>query len=218
LNVEFDWLGRQPYAPIFAQLVGRAAAIAVGEASEAIWSCEHEPVYTTGRRAVDNRVTTELPAPLLQSDRGGETTFHGPGQLMLYPLIDLRRRGIGVRDYVRLLEQSCIDLLAGYEIAAGRNCGFPGVWVDGGKIAALGVRVSQGVAYHGMALNVSVDLRAFAAIRPCGLDAAVVSMESLSGIKPPLPELARHWAQLFVQGLALLDSAGDSCATGDTDE
>lgn len=192
-----SWLGRQAYEPMWRRLQQQAKDLAEGKAAEVIWSCEHEPVYTTGRRGIDNRVVDRLPAPLLQVDRGGETTFHGPGQVMLYPVIHLRRRGMGVRRYVALLEQSCIDLLADYDIAAERRCGFPGVWVANGgagtaKVAALGVRVVHGVAYHGMALNVSVASHWFAAINPCGTGSAVVNAADLADL-PANGELADRW-------------------------
>lgn len=191
------WLGRQAYASMWHRLQQQAADLADGKAEEVVWSCEHDPVYTTGRRGIDNRVVDRLPAPLLQVDRGGETTFHGPGQIMLYPVIHLRRRGMGVRQYVAILEQSCIDLLSDYGIAAERRCGFPGVWVVHGeagvaKVAALGVRVVHGVAYHGMALNVSVEPSWFAAINPCGTGSAVVNAAGLAAL-PADAELADRW-------------------------
>jgi len=190
------WLGEQPYEQVWRMLYERADAVAAGWAEEIIYSCEHEPVYTTGRRGIDNRLGPELPAPVVHSDRGGEMTFHGTGQIMLYPVIHLRRREIGVKQYVFLLEQSCIDLLKALGVDAKRNCGFPGVWTGRGKIAALGVRVSRGVAYHGMALNVDVDPKWFAAINPCGLQSGVVSV---SGFVEPMPlsELAERWQCSF---------------------
>jgi lipoyl(octanoyl) transferase len=195
------WLGRQPYQPMWRLMQERTAAIAVGREAECIWTCEHDAVYTTGRRGRDNRLVAELPAPLLRTDRGGETTFHGPGQLMLYPFVDLRRRRLGVRQYVEMLEESCIRLLGGFGVEAGRHCGFPGVWTDAGKIAALGVRVRHGVAYHGMALNVSVDLDWFACISPCGLSLPVDTLQRHGIRLPDEAELARLWA---AQLLALL--------------
>ncbi len=191
-----EWLGRQPYEPVWQMLRVRADDIAAGHDEEIIFSCEHEPVYTTGRRGVDNRLGAILPAPVIHSDRGGEMTFHGPGQLMLYPIINLRARGLGVKAYVSLLEQSCIDLLKSQGVEATRRCGFPGVWTNKGKAAALGVRITRGVAYHGMALNVDVAPAWFAAINPCGLQSGIVS---LSSFVEPLPqsELAGLWMQAF---------------------
>jgi len=185
-------MGRQAYEPVWQLLQQRALEVADGHSSEIVFSCEHDPVYTTGKRGVDNRSGAELPAPVVCSDRGGEMTFHGPGQIMLYPVIHLRMREIGVKQYVHILEQSCIDILKELGVDSGRHCGFPGVWTKQGKIAALGIRIIHGVAYHGMALNVNVDAKWFAAIIPCGLQADVVSLSDF--INPPsLPELAEHW-------------------------
>lgn len=200
-RLEFRWLGRVEYVPIWRELQLRAAATADGTASESIFACEHEPVYTTGRRGIDTRVGRKLPAPVVKTDRGGEMTFHGPGQLMLYPVIDLRGRHIGIKRYVDLLEQSCIDLLLQLDIASERRCGFPGVWTERGKIAALGVRVSRGIASHGMALNIDVDHHWFDAINPCGLQSGVVNMAALAS-PPPLPDLANRWQESFQQLLA----------------
>lgn len=197
----FEWLGRRPYRPVWEQLRARAVAVADGVHREMIWSCEHEPVYTTGRRGIDNRLKKALPADFVVTDRGGETTFHGPGQLMLYPVLNLKARGLGARDYVALLEQSCIALLRSRGVEARRRCGYPGVWTDAGKIAALGVRIRRGVAYHGMALNVNVQTCFFEAIRPCGLDSGVVSMADF-GAAEALPGLAEDWYDCLASLLA----------------
>ncbi len=188
----FEWLGRQPYGPMWQRLQNRAVRVSQSGGDEVIWACEHDPIYTTGRRGVDNRSSESLPAPLLVTDRGGETTFHGPGQILLYPIVNLRSRAMGVKTYVHLLEQSCIDLLTGFGLQARRRCGFPGVWLDQGKVAALGVRVARGVASHGMALNVAVDPAWFSSIHPCGLSMPVVNLSSF-GVSPALPELAEDW-------------------------
>jgi len=202
--MKYQWMGRQAYAPLWQQLQQCAQAVAEKRDAEIMISCEHEPVYTTGKRGVDNRLGSELPAPVVCSDRGGEMTFHGPGQLMLYPVIHLRYRGIGVKQYVHLLEQSCMDLLHDAGVETNRRNGFPGVWTERGKIAALGVRVTHGVAYHGMALNVDVDSHWFAAIKPCGLQSSVVSMSGFID-PPPLPVLAECWQTRF---LACVNSPG----------
>lgn len=199
---ETTWLGRQPYLLLWQRMRSRARAVSDGSEGECIWCCEHEPVYTTGMRGRDNRKVAELPAALLKTDRGGETTFHGPGQLMLYPLVDLRRRRLGVRRYVALLEESCMRTLAQFGVLSHRRCGLPGVWTEAGKIAALGVRVQNGVAYHGMALNVRVDRDWFACIEPCGLNLPV---DRLDHHHPELPgdeNLASLWAGQLVDLLS----------------
>jgi len=197
-----SWLGRMQHHVMWQRMQQQAGLIAAhGAASEIVWSCEHDPVYTTGRRGIDNRRMAELPAPLIVTDRGGETTFHGPGQVMLYPVLSLRARHLGVRDYVCLLEQSCIDLLDVHDIKAGRRDGLPGVWVDRAKVAAIGLRVSQGVVWHGMALNVRIDPQWFAAINACGAGLGVCSMHDF--IEPlPLAELANEWYALLCTRLA----------------
>ena len=184
------------------RLQAQALQVQSAPANELIYACEHEPVYTTGRRGIDNRTGASLPAPLLRTDRGGETTFHGPGQIMLYPVVDLRARGLGVRDYVYALEQSCIDLLAGMGIQASRRCGLPGVWTERGKIAAIGIRVQHGVAWHGMALNVQVDPAWFAAINPCGTGLGIDRL----GDHPQsevyeLEVIADRWARCCISNL-----------------
>ncbi len=193
-----EWLERQPYEPMWQQLQAHAGAVASGEREEIVWACEHEPVYTTGRRAVDNRAGSTLPAPLVYTDRGGETTFHGREQLMFYPVIHLKKRGISARNYVQLLEQSCINLLAGLDIRAERQCGLPGVWSADGKIAAIGLRIQHGVAYHGMALNVDVAPDWFAAINPCGTGRKSVSISRYLDHTPELASLAERWHNHFV--------------------
>src|SRR6185503_10112880 len=145
-----------------------------------LWLVEHPPVYTLGQGAEDVVVSNGI--PVVRSDRGGEITYHAPGQVVLYALVDLARRGIKVKRYVWLLEQSVIDLLGRGE----RKPGAPGVYVDGAKVAALGIRVSRGRAYHGLALNVDMDLAPFRAIDPCGYPGlAVTQTKSLGFTETP---------------------------------
>jgi lipoyl(octanoyl) transferase len=135
-----------------------------GEATpDELWLVEHPAVYTLGQGAKEVVVSNGI--PVVRSDRGGEVTYHGPGQVVLYTLIDLARRGIRVKQFVALLEQAVIDLVGP---RAGRRPGAPGVYVGGAKLAALGIRVTRGRSYHGLALNVDMDLAPFAAIDPCG--------------------------------------------------
>ena len=167
--------------------------MATSEESEIIWSCEHEPVYTTGRRAIDNREQPTLPAPLVYTDRGGETTFHGTGQIMLYPIVHLKKRHITPKQYVSLLEQSAINLLAALGVTAERRCGLPGVWTKEGKIVAIGLRIRNGVAYHGMALNVNVDASWFSAINPCGTGKRSVNLCDYVASTHNLESIASQW-------------------------
>ncbi|HEX6692125.1 MAG TPA: lipoyl(octanoyl) transferase LipB [Burkholderiales bacterium] len=135
-----------------------------------LWLVEHPPVYTLGQGAKDVAVSNGI--PVVRSDRGGEITYHGPGQIVLYALVDLARRGIKVKQFVALLEQSVIDLIGA---RAERRAGAPGVYVGGAKVAALGIRVTRGRSYHGLAINVDMDLSPFAAIDPCGFPGLAVT-------------------------------------------
>lgn len=133
-----------------------------------IWLLEHPPVYTQGQAGKPEHLIAATGIPVVPIDRGGQITYHGPGQVVAYVLVDLRRRGYGIRELVTRLEQAVIDLLAGQGVVAARLAGAPGVYVEGAKIAALGLRVKHGCTYHGLALNVDMDLAPFAAINPCG--------------------------------------------------
>jgi lipoyl(octanoyl) transferase len=158
---------------------------------EAVAVLQHPPVYTLGRRAryehllIDAEELRDRGAALVESDRGGNITFHGPGQLVCYPILDLRRRGLGPTDYVRALEETMVRTLAGFGIEGVRSAGQPGVWTRSGKIGAVGVRVQGGITTHGFALNVETDLAWFEAIVPCGIaGASVASIESVLGYSP----------------------------------
>jgi lipoyl(octanoyl) transferase len=146
-----------------------------------LWLLEHPPVYTLGLAAdAAHGPKAGGGVPVLQVDRGGEITYHGPGQVVLYTLVDLARRGIKVKQFVAMLEQAVIDLLGS---RAERRSGAPGIYVGGAKIAALGIRVSRGCAYHGLALNVDMDLTPFSAINPCGYPGMQVTQTRDLGIK-----------------------------------
>jgi len=140
----------------------------VATTPDEIWLLEHSPVYSMGLNADASHLLSPGEIPVVQSDRGGQVTYHGPGQLVMYTLIDLSRYKLGVREYVHLLEQNVIDLLAEYGIAGERRESAPGVYVDGAKIASLGLKVRQGRCYHGLSLNVDMDLTPFSFINPCG--------------------------------------------------
>jgi len=133
-----------------------------------IWFTEHESVFTLGLNTAPEHLLAPGDIPVVQIDRGGQVTYHGPGQLMIYPLIDLRRAGLGVRDLVTALEQCVVDLAAEYGIEAASRSDAPGVYIDGVKLASIGLRIRRGSSFHGMALNVDVDLEPFSRINPCG--------------------------------------------------
>ena len=133
-----------------------------------IWFLEHPPVYTLGMNASPAHVLAPGDIPVVQIDRGGQVTYHGPGQLVVYPLIDLRRAGLGVRDLVTALERSVIDYVAQFGVVAECRRSAPGVYVDNRKLASVGIRIRRGSSYHGIALNVTLDTEPFTRINPCG--------------------------------------------------
>ena len=138
------------------------------ETCDELWLLQHPRVFTQGQAGKAEHVLAPGDIPVIQVDRGGQVTFHGPGQWVLYLLVDLRRRGLGVRQLVTLIEQSIVDVLESYSISAAARPDAPGVYVQGDKIAALGLRVRRGCSYHGLALNVDLDLEPFRRINPCG--------------------------------------------------
>ena len=138
------------------------------DSDDQLWLVEHPPTYTLGQAGLRSHIHDPGNIPVVQSDRGGQVTYHGPGQTILYTLIDLPRRGLGVKALVTTLEQAVIDVLAGYRISAHLRPGAPGVYVGDAKIASLGLRVRRGRSYHGVAINVAMDLDPFQHINPCG--------------------------------------------------
>lgn len=160
-------LGRTDYEPLWKEMQRFTDERSQGTSDE-IWFTEHPPVFTLGLNASPEHVLNAGDIPVIQVDRGGQVTYHGPGQLMIYPLIDLRRSNIGVRELVTGLEQSVVDLLASWNIQSLARKDAPGVYVDGKKVASIGLRIRRGASYHGMALNIDVDLEPFSRINPCG--------------------------------------------------
>ena len=138
------------------------------DTEDQLWLVEHPPVFTLGLAGRREHVLDPGDIPVVATDRGGQVTYHGPGQAIVYTLIDLRRRNNGAKELVRHLEQAAIDTLADHGVAAERRAGMPGVYVDGAKIAAIGLRIARGSSYHGIALNVACDLEPFSHIDPCG--------------------------------------------------
>ena len=138
------------------------------DTGDQLWVVEHPPVYTLGLAGRPEHVLAPGDIPVVKTDRGGQVTYHGPGQVVAYPMMDLRRTGYGIREMVRRLEQAAIDLLADYGISGERQAGMPGVYVGGAKIAAIGLRVARHCSYHGIALNANLELEPFSRIDPCG--------------------------------------------------
>lgn len=135
---------------------------------DALWLTEHAPVFTLGQSGKPEHLLRDIGVPVVKTDRGGQVTYHGPGQAVAYLLVDLKRRGLMVRELVRRIEQAVIDQLAEHGLRGERHAGAPGVYVGEAKIAALGLRVTRGCCYHGVALNVDMDLDPYSAINPCG--------------------------------------------------
>ena len=161
------WLGRAEYEPTWRAMQTFTEQRGP-ETPDEIWFLEHPPVFTLGMNAKPEHVLAPGDIPVVQIDRGGQVTYHGPGQLVVYPLIDLRRAGLGVRDLVTALERSVIDYVA--ELGVGAECrrNAPGVYVDNRKLASVGIRIRRGASYHGIAMNVNLDIEPFSRINPCG--------------------------------------------------
>lgn len=161
------WLGRVDYEPTW-RAMQRFTDERGPDTPDEIWLLEHPPVFTLGMNADRAHLLAPGDIPVVQIDRGGQVTYHGPGQLVVYPLIDLRRAGLGIRDLVTALEKSVIAYAATFDIRAETKPRAPGVYVHGAKLASIGIRVRRGASYHGLALNVSLDLAPFKRINPCG--------------------------------------------------
>jgi lipoyl(octanoyl) transferase len=160
-------LGRVEYVPTWRAMQAFTAERSADTPDE-LWLLEHPPVYTQGQAGRPEHLIAATDVPVVPIDRGGQITYHGPGQVVVYVLVDLRRRGYGIRELVSRMEQAVIEFLATQSVVAERRGGAPGVYVGGAKIAALGLRVRHGCTYHGLAFNVDMDLAPFAAINPCG--------------------------------------------------
>jgi lipoyl(octanoyl) transferase len=175
-------LGRQPYEPVWRAMQAFTDARDANTIDE-LWLVEHEPVFTLGQAGKPEHVLMPGEIPVIHVDRGGQVTYHGPGQIVAYPLLDLKRLKIGVRDYVCRIEQAVIDTLAEWNIGGARRDGAPGVYVNGAKVAALGIRVRRGCAFHGLAFNIAGESVApFGRINPCGYEGLqVVAMSDLGG-------------------------------------
>ena len=188
-------LGRVDYTPTWRAMQEFASERSAATSDE-LWLCEHPPVFTLGLAGKPEHLLRDIGIPVVKIDRGGQITYHGPGQIVCYLLLDLKRRGLTIKTLVNRMEQAVIDLLDGYGVSAERQPGAPGVYVGGAKIAALGLKVRNGCTYHGLALNVAMDLSPFAAINPCGY--AGMAVTQLTELTPDAvteevaTELVRH--------------------------
>jgi len=180
-------LGQRDYVPVWHEMQAFTAARTQDTLDE-LWIVEHPPVFTLGLNGKAEHLLNPGDIPVIKVDRGGQVTYHGPGQLVVYTLIDIQRRHLGIKELVRFIEQAIIALLAEYGIQAQGREDAPGVYVAGAKIAALGLRIKKGRTYHGLALNISMDLEPFSLINPCGHVGMTVTQTRDLGIRASLPE------------------------------
>jgi lipoyl(octanoyl) transferase len=196
-------LGVAPYVPTWEAMRDFTERRDDGAPDE-VWLVQHPSVFTLGLNGRREHVLNAGNIPVVPVDRGGQVTYHGPGQLVLYPLIDLRRRGLGVRRLVTILEQTVVDLAASLGVAAYARPEAPGVYVDGRKLASVGLRVRRGCSYHGLSLNVAMDLAPFRRINPCGYAGLEVTQLRDLGIDPAPAEVEQALLNHF---LARLEAA-----------
>ncbi|QIL89757.1 lipoyl(octanoyl) transferase LipB [Microbulbifer sp. SH-1] len=202
-NLAICNLGRRDYETVW-RAMARYTDTRGNDAADQMWCVEHPPVFTQGQAGKAEHLLDTGDIPVVQVDRGGQVTYHGPGQLVVYPLLDLRRGKIGVRDLVSALENATVDMLAAYGIAAAPRADAPGVYLTeglraGNKIASIGLRVRRGCSFHGIAININMDLAPFLRINPCGY--AGMQMVQMAELIQPTPE----WlgvAETFVAALA----------------
>ncbi|QGU88432.1 lipoyl(octanoyl) transferase LipB [Erwinia sorbitola] len=204
-------LGMQPWLPV-SQAMHQFTDQRTEDTPDEIWLVEHPPVFTQGQAGKSEHLLMPGDIPVMQSDRGGQVTYHGPGQQVMYVLVNLKRRKIGVRQLVTALEQTVVDTLAHFSVTANARPDAPGVYVDGKKICSLGLRIRNGCSFHGLALNVDMDLTPFLRINPCGYAgmemthlAALTSRVATTDIQPLL---IKHFAlQLAITDVSWSESA-----------
>jgi lipoyl(octanoyl) transferase len=194
-------LGLVDYQPTL-EAMRRLTTERDGQTPDEIWLLQHPKVFTQGQAGKAEHLLAPGDIPVVQVERGGQVTYHGPGQLVAYLMLDLRRLDLGVRELVTAMEQSLVDLLAGYGIEAAPKADAPGVYVAGDKIASLGLRVSRGCSFHGLALNVDMDMTPFLRINPCGYAGLkMVQMRDLLPVPPAFDEVAQRLEQALRQRL-----------------
>ncbi|WP_442112055.1 lipoyl(octanoyl) transferase LipB [Pseudomonas sp. NUPR-001] len=209
-SLGFRDLGLLPYEPVL-QAMQRFTDQRGPETGDEVWLVEHPAVFTQGQAGKAEHLLVPGDIPVVQTDRGGQVTYHGPGQLVAYLLLDVRRLGFGVRDLVSRIERCLIELLASYNVEASAKPDAPGVYVDGAKIASLGLRIRNGCSFHGLALNVDMDLAPFRRINPCGY--AGLAMTQLRDQAGSI-ELSEVRARLRGQLVKHLDYAEQTTLTG----
>ena len=203
-NLLVRQLGQQQYEPIWRQMQQFTDQRDESTQDE-IWLVEHPPVFTLGMNGKPEHLLSPGEIPVIEIDRGGQVTYHGPGQLVAYLLIDIKRRKLGIRAMVEKIEQAIIKLLADYQIEARGRRDAPGVYVGDSKIAALGLRVRRGCTYHGLALNVNMDLEPYSRINPCGYAGMEVTQTSDLGGPDSIAAIAPELCQKLAQQLGYND-------------
>ncbi len=198
-------LGAVEYVEVWEAMREFTAERGRGTTDE-IWLVEHPPVYTLGLNGIPDHILDPGTIPVVRTDRGGQITYHGPGQLVVYVLLDLARRGLGVRRLVHALEQAVIDLCGEFGLPAARRPAAPGVYVGGAKLAALGLRVRRGCSYHGLALNVEMDLMPYTGIDPCGYPGLRVTQLRDLGVAAPLADIKRRILPHLLHPLGCADA------------
>jgi len=198
--MEVRRLGRVEYEPTW-RAMQEFTASRTPESPDELWIVEHPPVYTLGQAGKPEHILEDVGIPVVRIDRGGQVTYHGPGQVVIYLLLDLARLKIKVRELVTTIEQGVIDFLAAHDVVAERRAGAPGVYVGDAKIAALGLKIKNGCSYHGLSLNVDMDLSPFTAINPCGYAGLKVTQTRDLGIPLTAHEAGEQLSQHLLQQL-----------------
>ena len=196
------YLGRQDYVPLW-RAMQKFTDERDASTPDEIWFCEHQPVFTLGLNAAPEHLLAPGDIEVVQIDRGGQVTYHGPGILMIYPLIDIRRGNFGVRNLVSALEQSVVDLLGEYGVEAAARPDAPGVYTDNRKVASVGLRIRRGASFHGMAMNVDGNLEPFQRINPCGYKELEMTDFKRLGVELSLEEAADRYLPHFLRHLGL---------------
>jgi lipoyl(octanoyl) transferase len=200
------WLGRVAYEPTWRAMQHFTDQRDASTPDE-IWLLEHDPVFTLGMNADRSHLLAPGDIPVVQIDRGGQVTYHGPGQLVVYPLIDIRRAGLGVRDLVTALERSVIEYVAGLGVSAASRADAPGVYAGDRKLASVGLRIRRGGSYHGLALNVRMDLSPFTRINPCGYAGLTMTQIAHFAADADVRATACEFGPLLVNTLQAMRSA-----------
>jgi lipoyl(octanoyl) transferase len=198
LPPSLKFLGQADYQATWEAMKQFTAQRCAGTRDE-IWLVQHPPVFTQGQAGKPEHLIDAHGIPVVKIDRGGQITYHGPGQIVMYVLLDLRRWGVNVRQLVRLLEQAVVNLLAGYGVEAAGHVDAPGVYVNDAKIAALGLKIKNGCCYHGLSFNVDMDLTPFSYINPCGYAGLRVTQARDLGITESTEHLQQQLAQTFIE-------------------